>query len=817
MNHYCRDRLLACDDAIQRTPMSASSHIRDACSAVLELVTAREQLSPISHATLEGWQYASDEELEALQTFEVQTTFRVRLETAFMHAERAASEGHESESLEALSIALISLVDGFWWVSKDNDTPGGAQNATKVAIAALLQFMRHPRRRIYLPRTADLQVDDTDRDQIVDAIGITWSQFDQLRKRMRTGMLVRGQEVIDLAQPDLSTSADAVLAGPTDHVAVQRPDYDRSDATRRVRTVLLSNFRGAPTQLSVDFTKHDKPVSALIVGDNGVGKSTIVDAIEFGLQGRVGRSISFDSPLRPAAASFAAEGECEVVVTLDDTSRVTRTLTKGDSGRLVPTSDDVRPGFRLAPVTLKREDILRFLDTDALARGHVFFDYFPATVDAMAIRPEEVSSRLEDEEYQLRVQRTRLAEILAEALAVDPSVTSNRDRLLRVLRERFTNGESIEKARRSGAWDRVDASVRTPVELQLSVTQRLAAIKRQRKQATEILNPVPYRQQTALLAEVLSGVGDRISEAFREISGATYVERFHVVFGRSGPVALDLVVELSSGLRCFPQALFSEGYKDLLAILFFAAVAKSASEHGQAKILILDDVFQSVDATVRTGTVRYLLREFRDWQLIFTVHDRLWYEQLRNAFSRAQHSYVELELRRWTFDGGPVLIAEPSELTSSLKQQIVEGDPGLICGVAGRLLEQACDHLSWRIGSSVVRRPGDKYTLGDLWPGVAKALRTTSLAQTCAKVDELYELRNLAGAHYNQWAESLTVTEAERFGEAVVDFVTATWCPDCHDWVGRQGRAVACRAGHLSLTPPPVEQADGAPVAAQSE
>ena len=308
----------------------------------------------------------------------------------------------------------------------------------------------------------------------------------------------------------------------------------------------------------------------------------------------------------------------------------------------------------------------------------------------------------------------------------------------------------------------------------------------ERERGVETLNPVRYRTQAALLAQVLDGVGDHLTAAFKAITGASHVERIDVVFGRSGPVALDVVVELTTGSRCFPQQIFSEGYRDLLAILFFAVVAQRAAEHGQARVLILDDVFQSVDASIRRGTVDYLLREFKDWQLIFTVHDRLWLEQLRNAYSRHNHTFVERELRRWSFESGPTVVTAPSTLTTALQYQLDAGDPAGICSSAGRLLEQACDHLSWRLGTSVVRRVGDKYTLGDLWPGVSKACRKTSLGPVCNRVDELYALRNLAGAHYNQWAEALSLDEAERFGAAVLEFGWRNVVPQLSR-LGREG------------------------------
>jgi hypothetical protein len=69
------------------------------------------------------------------------------------------------------------------------------------------------------------------------------------------------------------------------------------------------------------------------------------------------------------------------------------------------------------------------------------------------------------------------------------------------------------------------------------------------------------------------------------------------------------------------------------------------------------------------------------------------------------------------------------------------------------LLEQISQELSWRLGASVQRRPGDGFTLGDLWPGVKKALKNTAAKPVCDEIDQLVAIRNLMGAHYNDWPD----------------------------------------------------------------
>ena len=128
--------------------------------------------------------------------------------------------------------------------------------------------------------------------------------------------------------------------------------------------------------MTLDLTKNGKPVDVLLWGDNGVGKSTLVDGIEFALQGRVDRSSDFTSGPRPKVRNLLSP-MAAAAVTLSDGSRVERSLVTNGDGRDIPSHHDVRAGFRIAPVVIRRADILRFLDADALSRGAVFFDYFP--------------------------------------------------------------------------------------------------------------------------------------------------------------------------------------------------------------------------------------------------------------------------------------------------------------------------------------------------------------------------------------------------------------------------------------------------------
>ena len=54
--------------------------------------------------------------------------------------------------------------------------------------------------------------------------------------------------------------------------------------TERVQRLVMRAFRGIPGEMTVDFGKGD---SMVIYGDNGTGKSTIADALEWYFTGGI--------------------------------------------------------------------------------------------------------------------------------------------------------------------------------------------------------------------------------------------------------------------------------------------------------------------------------------------------------------------------------------------------------------------------------------------------------------------------------------------------------------------------------------------------
>src|SRR5690606_11170633 len=185
--------------------------------------------------------------------------------------------------------------------------------------------------------------------------------------------------------------------------------------------------------------------------------------------------------------------------------------------------------------------------------------------------------------------------------------------------------------------------------------------------------------------------------------------------GAQTEVSFEIEIILKNGVSTFPNKIFSEANLDLLVLLLYSSIIKEAEKYGQAKVLILDDVLQSVDSIIRINFIEYLLKNFKDWQIIITTHDRLWLNQLRSSFRRNSHNFKEIEIFNWDFSSGLNIFEQKSNLqNSTLKKAIETKDIQLIASQTGLFLEYLCNQLSMNLNLSIQRKFEDKYTIGEI-------------------------------------------------------------------------------------------------------
>jgi recombinational DNA repair ATPase RecF len=572
----------------------------------------------------------------------------------------------------------------------------------------------------------------------------------------------------------------------------------------RINGITASHFRGIADEMTLDLVSGDRAVSLLLLGDNGTGKSSIVDAIEFGLQGHTGQTKQLASVRRTSIQSFASPALAAVTVNLTNGDSVERHLVKDEEGVLM---SDKRPhaAFAVSPFVLRRGDILRFWDAPEAERQLVFWNYLRKPDDLeWHEHPEDELANLRQERLETRIRRDEVIKQLAAKLEKKSSeIPVGRNDFRKFVRETVYKGFSPDEIAKKGIRLRIKAGVEELIDLFLQESAKHTKLKASIREfaLTREVKGFPRHLLTAM-SGFLASVSERLTESFLAVSPLPFVRRVTVSYGDIGQIALRVQLELTDSRTCSPNQILSEANLDLLALLFFTAVAEESAARGQAKVLVLDDVFQSVDATIRVAFLDFMLQRMADWQLLITVHDRLWHSQARQLFQRHGVPVLDRRIVRWTFEGGPVIRDLRTEPGASLRESRAAGSAVRLCSEAGLLLETIGDQLSFRLPVSVTRRRDDRYTLGDLWPGVNKVLRKTTLADHADEVDRWLHLRNLIGAHHNEWATMVSDSEAAAFAEAVLILLDHVHCTSCGRWVeelpGGASRWI-CRCGQLDV------------------
>jgi len=482
----------------------------------------------------------------------------------------------------------------------------------------------------------------------------------------------------------------------------------------------------------------------------------------------------------------------------------------------------IHDGFRLGPLTLRRREVTAFWTTPPAQRQALLTRQLarPATLphipprrelDRARTHAESASERLQQvarmTERSLRLSRGSLREVHAieELLKRTPPPPES----LLASREAFLDLIHYDADRYDALYEAIEASNPGITEQLLGLREDQVALMQRYSRGTAYEPRVSSlarshadfkaAEQTYVeidrrfkLAATWIDERDRLLDEFRRRADAIVRDAFADVvalpFVEGVEVSvddeiLDIKVKIT-GRRSLvdPVDFLSEANLDLLALLFLCARAEAAADLGQSQVLVLDDVFQSVDAAYRIRMARFLVERLQSWQLIVLTHDRLWAEELDRIVRAVQGQVLVRRIERWSFQDGPRVSAarfDPSErVTSALE----DADATHLSWATGLCLEEICEELSWRLAASVPRQYGDRYTLNTLWEAVASKLKKFGLKTILAPVTYQLGLRNI-GSHANVWAKNLSLTEARDFALAVLALLDAVYCKTCANYV----------------------------------
>lgn len=587
----------------------------------------------------------------------------------------------------------------------------------------------------------------------------------------------------------------------------------------KIKSIKISHFRGIPNTQNVDFTDNlGFPVSTIIYGDNGCGKSSIIDALEFNLQGLIEHSSTIINPLRPSAISFYRQNENDTPVSsieLEDGTLFERNIIRKVEIRetlegeeelekffMSPTAPFI--GYNISSFVLRRNDLYRFTSTPDEQKQVLLWKYFFVKASKDLKSTGDVEKTIIRERYvELKHRRREYIKSLAEELGLKPeqipvdpqsfnNFVANSGKFYK--QRSFYPKNSI--AQRTNFT--IPAQFKATHELEILIKSVNKEIGNMNKQIAE--QKKPAQSIPVSINPYLNKASEYLSKAFLQISNTDFISSIEIHIGAQSATSLSLKVILKNGIKTTPQKIFSEANQDLLILLLYISIFRVAQEYGQSKVIVLDDVLQSIDASIRTKFMEYLLTELKDNQFILTVHDKLWLNQLRVMFQRHSHKIKEYHIVNWNFEMGPNLLEMNfSKGDDSLTKALQTNNSFIIASVAGVFLERICQKLSIHLSIALHRKADDKYTLGELWPGIYKILKKTSLKDCVESLNQLLFIRNFIGCHYNEWAESLSDKEIREFALCVQKLYEDVFCVECCSWVTKFDKNYMCNCNKISL------------------
>ena len=80
--------------------------------------------------------------------------------------------------------------------------------------------------------------------------------------------------------------------------------------------------------------------------------------------------------------------------------------------------------------------------------------------------------------------------------------------------------------------------------------------------------------------------------------------------------------------------------------------------------------------------------------------------------------------------------------------------------------------------------------------GVLKHFKKSKILNIVVEIDKLLHIRNLLGAHYNEWAISLSNQDVNNFANLVDQLYDKTFCNNCHNYITRDN---VCFCNNLNL------------------
>src|SRR5262249_13882551 len=174
----------------------------------------------------------------------------------------------------------------------------------------------------------------------------------------------------------------------------------------------IENFRGFVDPVTVELvrTANQPPVSMIVYGDNGSGKSSLADALEFAFRGRLSRRIAEGSKIKREVRNLASPGAPGVLIKLTNGKAIRRGGGLAQSGVPDFRRNQIVEGFEFCPLVVRRQDVESFWRIPEGERQMFFFDYLDSR---QAAQQREDETKLREDLQSAIEEHFKAADYLA--------------------------------------------------------------------------------------------------------------------------------------------------------------------------------------------------------------------------------------------------------------------------------------------------------------------------------------------------------------------------------------------------------------------
>ena len=321
------------------------------------------------------------------------------------------------------------------------------------------------------------------------------------------------------------------------------------------------------------------------------------------------------------------------------------------------------------------------------------------------------------------------------------------------------------------------------------VSEKIEKLSESRRQVAIVLE-IAEMSRKETVQKLLNAIVNIADTYFQKIHPGEEIGKPELIVTNRGTGSIELKSEFH-GETGDPRGHYSEGHVDSLGLCLFLSIRRLQSiQKPELSLLILDDVMHSVDARHRLDTANLIVDEFSDHQIIITTHDQFWFEYLKMITKKGKGSFSYKRIAEWSIQNGPVFGDHFSNYEWLISDQARTAKPSDRVAKAGLLLEELLQNLCNNLAVPVTFKIKGDYTIDPLWGGFYSAAKKqkgfhNSAGDILKVIDDLKSVRNWAGAHWNQWAQTLTSSEADTFVNAVVSLRLASYCEDCNQFINR--------------------------------